>query len=1104
MSELSIFRASAGSGKTFRLVIEYLKLLIDKPQSYRNILAVTFTNKATSEMKSRIIDELAILAANKPSKYLEVLRSETDANEYNIRRNAEVALGHILHDFNRFSISTIDSFFQMVMRSFARDLGLHGSYEVELDQMSILEEACDRLFSSVETDAELRRWLVSFSEDQLADGKSWQIRDRVLSLGRQIFNEACQDILLDESKAIQREDILEMQKSLRQIRSSFDTQSKTFGKRALDLMEQHNVMLTDFKYGKSSFATYFSALADVNTKKLFAPGKRVHDAIDDIKSWVTNKSAKYADVMACAESGLHQVLLQGVSFAQKNEREYTSAQLALKYLSEFGVITALAQQVREVGKERNVIMLSESNRLLRGIIADNDAPFLYEKVGSYFEHFMLDEFQDTSVMQWENFRPLVQNSLAEDGSSLVVGDIKQSIYRWRNSSWQLLARQLEADVSMFGAQVQSLTHNWRSQKNVVEFNNQFFEESSKLLQAAFQAEVDIDEDVSKVFEGLQLSIEDVYGDVAQVPAAKGEPGYVSIRTLKYEKGENQKQIALEAMVDQIESLQLKGVKASDIVILVRKGSEGAMVADILLQKEQENTNPALSFHVISADSLYIRNGASVRFLISMMRYIMNPTNKVEANAMVHEFSQTILPQLVAIGAKPERITEHGQQQLLFTENEAQDPGIFVEDDIIEDYFPFFNDTESNGWFLSLSRHAVYHVVCELVAHYHLDRLSGEQSGLQAFLDLILDFSRKDSSDLNKFLEWWDMKGSSATIQTANSDQAIQIMTIHKSKGLEFPYVIMPFCSWELTPKTDGAMTSSIMWVSSEEEPYNRLPILPVGFNKQMAKSYFSLNYYYEVFMTYVDNLNMAYVAFTRASRGLILNITEEHKDKPLAPSLKHVGGLIKQTIARLHNFEWDIEADDELSKGSIFIEQKEEVQERSLQLKVSVGKRSETEQLFKIKRKYDDYFQSDGQTEKVNRGKVLHEIFSNIQTTSDVSKALKVIVHQGMITESEIPEYETQIEELLNDERVKLWFSGNYRIYNELTILSKGNIQHRPDRIMIDGDKAIIIDYKSGQKRSKYYNQQVKTYMNLMQKMGYTNVEGYLWYFSMSKIEAVH
>lgn len=1088
MSQLTIYKASAGSGKTYRLVLEYLKLLMETPINYKHILAVTFTNKATAEMKERVLRDLHKLARGKNDSLLLDLQKETGLPAAKISENAQRALSMILHDYDHFSISTIDSFFQKVLRSFAREAGLYGTYEISIEQQAVMEEACDRMLLAVENDKELRKWLITMSEEQLEAGKNWQVNQQIFILGKQLYNEAFQPYLLQhEGIDIEREKIRSLRKSLQAVKKDFEINLATKGQEGLDLISRCGLVLSDFKGGSRTFLNYFVYWAQQRTDKL-EPTATLLKAVDEPEQWATGKSEKRTQILEAYHSGLNEHLRSTLAFIKENEAHYITAVELLRYLHALGVLTTLLSKVREIGQERNAMLLSEGTALLRGIIGNNDAPFVYEKTGSYFKHFMIDEFQDTSLNQWENFKPLVANSLSENNANLVVGDVKQSIYRWRNSDWQLLDHQIQNDLKTFKIEEVALDGNWRSAENLVKFNNQFFVLASQLLQQQFNAI--IPDNMNEL--DFSQTIEHAYKDVSQNAKRSLAGGFMQCTFLDAKEFETQ---MLPKMIDTVKKMQDLGYKARDIAILVRQNKEGKQVAEALLNAKKQDQQ--YNFEVISDDSLFLETSAAVRMLVQLFKHVLQPRDEIVKANIVHEFNAFLLPALKALDKQPRRFVAQVQTSIDF-DSDVADGEQFIPSRLIADYFPFFFQAALKYQVQQWSFRSLIDLTDELIDRYNLVYLAGEQANLQAFKDVINDFSKREGGNLRQFIEWWDEFGSSIKLQTAGDRDAIRIMTIHKAKGLEFPVVIIPYADWGFEPRSNQ---DNILWCSTKNTPYEAFPVLPVKMSKVLGKSHFARDYYTEVLLSYIDNLNLLYVAQTRAVDALFLFADNA------AGELKTVSQLYLQLLKnhQVEVFPKEIEPDT-FSMGNLQAKGlKIPGNAAELDLSSPVQVRRNLQDALKLKQNFQDFFEADQKrTVKINQGKLVHELFSYIETAAELESALIQMLQQGKAGADELEELAGDIHRYLDHPLAQDWFSGVYKVMNERTILLPGFELQRPDRIMEGKGKVVVLDYKLSNVKHKAHFEQVKSYCASIGAMGYAKVEGYLWYLKSNEIINVY
>lgn len=1097
MSALEIYKASAGSGKTFQIVREYLKMVFRRPEAYRNILAVTFTNKATAEMKDRILKDLSSLASGNPSGHLEFLKIEFRQSEDQIRSTAGKILKLILHDYSRFSVSTIDSFFQRVIRAFSREMRLNASYRTELDAQLILEEAVDRLFLDIDTNTALRNWMLEYADENLKEGRNWNFREDLTGRGKELFKEEFK--LFSEpllQKLADKNYLIRYNQQLKKIVDDYQQSMIAIGKQALLLISAQGLTTDQFKYGKSSFANYFNKLANGN---LELPGVRPLEARDNRDLWYkkTDSPDLKQRIDAVYESGLNKLLVDSIERMGSEGNLANTAKAILANLFSFGLLTDIALKVQEVSKERNLVLLNDSTQILRKVISGSDSPFVYEKMGSVYRHFMLDEFQDTSRLQWHNFKPLIENSLSEGNRNIIVGDVKQSIYRWRNGDWNLLATQIEGDLAQFGTSVIPLDTNWRSSKRVIDFNNILFKESSRLLNADFESTLTGSGHTFEEFPEMKGIIGKAYSDHYQKSSGKIQSdGYVKVQFFESEDTRKKgayREVAIEALINQIETVQGNGVRPSDIAILVRGKLEGSMIAQALLERKIGNPGSPCCYDVISNDSLIIGQSPVVRFILNFFTLFAEGENDIVKADLIYGYSNYLAPLIAGVTVS--------------VPNEQFHNWFAVNQQIPEQFKPWFRTLGNDLFDPSHLSLPLFELASRIAADFGLNMIKGELVYLEAFLDLVLGYGRDEAGGIAGFLDWWKASGKSKAITLSEGQNAISILTIHKSKGLEFHTVIIPFCDWEIVPPGNKA---PYLWCHPEHPPFDQMDLVLVKYGVGLQQSLFSGAYFKEMLYSSVDNLNLLYVAFTRAINSLIVFCPYTPK---LSNPYKSISSLIQGVIENfplldsadqlkytdLREF-WNPESltleAGELKK--VFYSAQSQVSEnRELDHLILAGRGER----LKLRIHSDSYFDiyDSQKSERIGHGKLMHELFEKIATVSDVSLSLRRVVSEGKIDTQTAVEYEQLIFEVLEKEPFHSWFSGEWKVLNERDILRGEDTRHRPDRVMIKGKELVVVDYKTGAK-SESHHTQVRGYLKDFITMGYTNPKGYLWYLSENEL----
>lgn len=1115
MSQLKVYKASAGSGKTFRLAVEYMKLALTDETNYRHILAVTFTNKATAEMKSRIIGELYHLAKGEKSVYLDVLMKELGWPAMQVERQAQLVLKRILHDYSRFSISTIDSFFQRVIKAFNRELGINAAYNVELDEQSILEEAADRLIQSIDENPNLLEWLEAFASDKMREGKGWNLKKDILRLGSEIYNETFKS--LNEGlyeKLNNRGFLREYHGKLSKIIVLYENKLKSLGQEGLNILAMEGLSADDFKSKASGPAGGFQKMKDLK----FELNITTMRSVGDPSAWVTTsvKEPLKSRLTAVAEQKLMPKMQEAVRLVETEKRKYTSAKLIISQLYTLGILVDLRKAVKELCREKGIVLISDSGNLLKNVIADSEAPFVYEKTGSVYSHFMIDEFQDTSGLQWSNFRPLIGNSLAEDNLSMVVGDVKQAIYRWRSGDWRLLAGKLGESFPTFGLRDEVMKSNWRSFGKVIRFNNTIFKLMPKLLQQNFEAEL---ETAGIAENPVAVGVTDVYADSVQEISntAMAELGYVRARFLeaKTEQKEANEKCTLEELVATVKNLQDKGAKAHEIAILVRRKDEASQVADLFLAQKGLPENKGYNFDILSGESLFIANSEVIAFIVSLLRAFINPTDQVVKAEANYLYYTKIYPEVKKVRSSEFEVRSEEKVQDLFSLlfPEKTDGQIYAPE--LQEQFEEINNPENELiQFISgkafqemVSGKPILEIIYSICERFQLFSLADDLAYLQAFVDQISVFERNNASEITSFLDWWDENGERFTIPVSESIDAIHVLTIHKSKGLEFPHVLVPFFNWSITPKTFQDQ-APLLWCQPTESPFNEMELVPVRYKTDVRDSIFYREYFAENFNTYIDNLNLSYVAFTRAKASLFIWASFSGK-------LNSVGDLLKMAVEK------------QAETGSLGLSEKESVQfsecynpekliveygdltigearknkEQTVRdVRLSSFGFADFRRFLQIRKRGEDFFTSHDQVHnRINRGKIIHEILSLVTTTADLSKAIKRVELDGKIDSKDAETLREEITELLSHSEIRNWFDGTFRVVNERNILTGTHGLKRPDRIMIGKNEVIVVDYKSGETELEKYGYQLKSYIRELRNCGFTNVSGYIWYTRSNK-----
>lgn len=1077
---LTIYRASAGSGKTYTLTGEYLTLLFSSSTAYRRILAVTFTNKATDEMKSRIVEELYNLSSGRQSGYVSLLSGTFSMDEHAVRKQARTILISILHDYSAFNISTIDRFFQQTMRAFTREIGLQGGYGLEMDQDMVLTEAIDNLLASLEKpeNKELLGWLIRFAEDKVENGSEWNLRKDISQLSREIFKESYKAFEKDVKEDITDKKALEAYKeTLYSIIRSEESRAKELGEKGLSVLKRFNLAPDDFKGGSRSPLFFLQKLVAGEMKE---PSATFCGLADNTEAAFTAKTSPEIrqTITAAFDGGLNACILEIVQLFS-NQKAYLTAREVVRFYYTLGILNDVSSRIMEYRKDKNIMLIADTTELLNKVIGGSDAPFIYEKTGVNVDNYMIDEFQDTSGMQWNNFRPLIKESLAHDRFNLIVGDVKQSIYRFRNSDWKLLDQQVGVDFRQEGVTDKVLDVNWRSCRCIVEFNNAFFTTAPLLLQAMFNQGLEsstlseteqqyINEKIVRAYDKLYQLVPDRLQD---------KDGHVRIEFMEATDDADWKELALARLPSVIEQLQDNGYALRDIAILVRTNNDGARVADTLLNYKDEYPSEHYKYDIISDDALFIASSSAVRFLVAILRYMRNPEDTTSRRMAVFDYMLITTPQ---------------------------------EQDNISSQVVFENDfpPEIKYQLQVLSRESLYEITEGLLRLFNDYFKDSEQVFIQAFLDMVLEYTEKESADISRFLKWWDEKGCRKTIVTPDAQDAIRILTVHKSKGLGFKAVILPFGEWEIDHKP---MKPVVLWCHPEEKPFNKLHLVPVRYSSTLSKTIFAREYYEEKLHAYIDNLNTLYVAFTRAKEELIVFSPRPEKEDKIAgmSGLLWIGlqtacgtstrdGMPLADLASSFDEENGVFESGQwwhpAAKGKDDKLQAEEIEMKRI---VSVTPQDRLRLRLRGKGFFFD-------NEQRKHGTLMHDVLSKIRTSKDIFSSVESYRFAGVIDKSESDVLVKRLTQLLASSQIASWFDGSSSVLNEVDILFGNGLSKRPDRVMINGRHVVVVDYKFGLLEDRKYHSQIRNYVKLIRQMGYEEVKGYIWYVELSKIEQVN
>ena len=1068
---LTVYKASAGSGKTFTLATEYIKLLIENPYRHRSILAVTFTNKATEEMKMRILSQLYGIAngLQVSDSYLKQIKQTVELSDNQIRERAQKALSLLLHNYNHFRVETIDSFFQNVLRNLARELDLTANLKVELNDKQIEEKAVDELIEELRPNNKLLEWILDYIEQNISDDKAWNVIGQIKKFGANIFKDIYKAHIDALQKVLHQEGFFSRYtRQLRGIRQQAIDEFQKMGAAFDDLLQQHGATVDDLTRGKSGPAGYFIKLKQGIYDDATLLNQTAVKAMETPEAWLTKTKQKDEAAMALATK-LQTLLAETDARRKRLLKPYKTADITLKHLNQLRLLNSIGTKVREMVDAANSFLLSDTQTLLHALIDDSDSPFIFEKIGTQLEHIMIDEFQDTSTIQWQNFKILLQECISRaDSSNLIVGDVKQSIYRWRSGDWRLL-NNIESEFASRQdlIEVRHLDTNYRSERNIVEFNNAFF---TRAAQIEYEDLAD-----SNPAEAEQLK--KAYRDVCQnVPESKGRHGFVQIKLLPKKDYDD---AMMNEIVETVSTLLSQGIRPKNIAILVRSNKTIQAIADMLMLAMPH-------VKLVSDEAFRLDASMAVNTLVDALHLLVHPDDQLVLANLAKTYQNSIL------------------------NNNLSDNDLFVSGKDIRSWLPpaYINNREK---LLTLP---IFDLAERLYNIFGLGALQDQSAYVCAFYDLLAQYLKDNMADIDSFIDRWNETLHEKTIQSDGID-GIRLLTIHKSKGLEFDHVILPFCDWQL----EKVYT---LWCHPEEAPFNELPIIPIDFSeKQMKDSIFEKDYCHEHLQNVVDNLNLLYVALTRASKNLFVFGQRQRKgirSKVIEDALEGIRDELEEsrldgdfddknaTIAFEYGSLFVTAAKAEQASANVFLQPAEaedikiESFENAVEFKQSNRSRAFVEQ-------QDN--ESDPQKEYIRIGNILHQLFSKIHTTADIESVLQQLEGQGILYDTAITRHSLHdmLAKRLNHPKVAEWFSDRWQLFNECSILHvhpiTGQVMtHRPDRVMTDGREMIVVDFKFGSPRPEY-REQIRQYMALLGRMGYAQVKGYLWFVYSNKIEEV-
>ena len=1047
---LILCKASAGSGKTFTLAKSYLKIILERPKEYDRILAVTFTNKATEEMKSRILRFLTEISNVKSE--LDVRNSAIAATLLNempgwdhqrLALAAKESLSNILHDYSHFSIMTIDSFFQRLVRSFIHELKLSYATNVSLETDIALEYAIDALMERYSKDADnpINKWIREISMNKIEDGKDWKPMDIILKLSKELFNEK----LLENEAQYPPEAVEVLYKALKEIQHSFRENVKHKAQEVKDLIYHHR--MEDMFSGNH---LHNQTLRFLESQEKNHYSATVLPCIQGENLPFTKTVIKSKEFPALEEAWLHDiqpacrdlVQLYEVSFLR-----YKTASAILRHLQSLALLSEVSDKIKEYRENEQVMLISDNTHLIHKIVSNTDAPFLYEKLGNRYRYILLDEFQDTSTLQWQNMLPLLLEILAhrENCQILIVGDAKQSIYRWRNGNLQLILSKVRQDLQRFWLDEHSemvLDSNFRSLKNVVEFNNEIFPSLAQHMDDYLLMKHINPDDPHTLFGMLQA----LYGqDDAQQKVRKSDGGYVSVRFFpkedKKKASEEAEDVEEEILSAEMQYLQLllddlimeKGYAPKDICLLVRDKKKGVQLAEAL---------ESWGHTVMTAEALLFNRHPVIQLLTDALRFLSFPNEQIYLTALLYRYAQL-----------------HGLNPLecLHTETAVQR---------LQEWMPALADEVKRDWLLSA---ALPELVLQLMSELRIQEMRDAYS--EQFLDLVRQFSAGlSNTSTADFLQWWELKERS--VKVSDDQDAIQIMTIHKSKGLEFKVVIVPFANWNIVETAH--MKQPILWPDAPQiEPFNTFQTYPITFGNA-KETFFQSAYEEEAILQASDCLNIAYVAFTRATEQLYVmaNIAKEPKDADIekAGTIGKLLYLALKEKCREENGQLCYERGQPHNKviGKV-------VSDDAPPVNILPTHKAAATPIPNLKS--PGYYS----TEQL-LGQAIHDIAAAFRPGHDIGQLTADISMKYALPDEEIKALSDRMTNFLQHPDIANIYRTDMTILSERDLIWKGELL-RFDLLLTDGTIGQLYDFKTGLEEKKHTDQ-LKKYREALREEG--------------------
>ena len=1048
----TVYNSSAGSGKTFTLVSEYLTLALSDPSRYRNILAITFTNKAANEMKQRVLSALREIAdqeeyaGSSSVKYLlPLLISKTGYSAGELSNRSGQVLTSILHNYSEFAISTIGSFVHRVIKNFAYDLKIPMNFDVEMDTSSLLQKAIDILISRIGYDAKLTEYLIKFTRSKTDDEKSWNIELDLFEVAKVLLLEDGQ-AHIDQLKNLSLDDFSKILKSLIVFTRNFEKKVSAIANIGNSLILNSDVTIASFYQGTRGISVYFKNLAEGKIDKI-NPNSYVIATIEEDK-WYSGKASQHdKDLIDGIKDELTGRYREIMSVYDQEYSRYLTFQEIRKNIYPLAILNEIEKIVKEYKDENDVLLISEFNQRIADVVLNEPVPFIYERLGERYKHFLIDEFQDTSFLQWNNFLPLIDNSLSEGNFNLVVGDGKQAIYRWRNGEVEqftnlpkvhnraddpILIQREQALERNF--ELKKLTTNYRSAKTIVDFNNSLFSFVSQKLDASFLK---------------------IYEDVKQ-KTINDDTGFIQLQFFDKQNSEisfadfNQQQI-----LSIIRDAQDYGFQLRDIAILCRSNNQANLIASALLT---ENIN------VVSSESLLVSGSPGVRLVMAVVNLIVNNHNDVSKVEILNWLTDHA------------KVTQNLHQ--LLTEANVGAGNQQKHEIPFLDFFTYLSELGFDLQPRKLLPQSTYEILEEIANIF--DLLAKPDPYILFFMEAIFKESSKGGFDLHDLVTWWESNNTKLSIVVPEGLNAVKVMTIHKAKGLEFPVVIFPFAI------ESQSMTKDKIWVSYPDNDLAGLNSVLVNTSKSLEDTIFRAVYTEEKNKSILDLINLLYVILTRPSKQLyiISQAPPANAGERISVPILLKGYLESQNLWKESELTYTF-------GGKTIFQKKLSKDDKSI-IPKSIISNSWFEKIH-LSLRAPRQWNSESPGEIAEKGSLVHLILSEISIIDDLEPTLQKYKDNGTITDQEKKQMYTELKSFMSNDLVIPFFSPEFNILNEPEIIHPDGQVLRPDRLLFAEDKIYVIDFKTGKHHSSH-EKQVKNYIKTMKDMDSRRIEGVLLY----------